>query len=172
MVRPGDGAEAVSAAAAAVAATLVTERVVATCVRGRIEPLAVTVTRLRTAPNDCSSFDALRADVSPSVDVCPFPDATARRERVPRLPWLATADVLESSSPALTDDLVRLRAASLSRSVPGDADLVAPDRSFWLLESSSAGWALAIPAPNGVGGSASGATAARPVVAKAAPAIR
>jgi hypothetical protein len=52
MVRPGDGAEVVSAAAAALAETLVTERV-ATCVCGRMDPLAVTVTRWREEPNDC-----------------------------------------------------------------------------------------------------------------------
>lgn len=57
MVRPDDGTAAESGAEAAIAETPVTVRVAATCVCRRMEPFAVTLTRLAEAPNDWMSLE-------------------------------------------------------------------------------------------------------------------
>src|SRR4051812_21433867 len=70
MVRPDDGTAAESGAEAAIAKTPVTVRVAATCVCGRTEPFAVTVTRLMEAPNDWMSLvtrDAVVPVLPPAV---------------------------------------------------------------------------------------------------------
>ncbi|MFL6085575.1 MAG: hypothetical protein ACJ74F_20740 [Mycobacterium sp.] len=57
MVRPDDGTAAESGAEAAIAETPVTVRVAATCVCGRMEQFAITLTRLAEAPNDWMSLE-------------------------------------------------------------------------------------------------------------------
>jgi hypothetical protein len=104
IVWPGDAAAAESGAEAAVAETAFTDPA---CVRARMEPLAVTVTRLCEAPNDRTEFVVWDAAVRLRIPVV-MPES---RELVPAPTWL-TADGRESSPPVRTDERPKLRAAS------------------------------------------------------------
>jgi hypothetical protein len=74
-----------------------------------MEPLAVTVTRLREAPNDRTAFVTL--DAAARLAVVPAVDG---RDRVPRSAWLSAADAAGPPPPGRSDDRRVLRVSLAS----------------------------------------------------------